>query len=145
MRFLTTWAGRMLCPLYFKEMIMTCNCNLHRATNLTTGGLLTVTNSNNISNFDCFNLVLCLSPNNIITSSPLPYAVTVNGADIPIVDIWGYPVTTDRLCPRKVYRGRYIMGTGITTHITLTNLCCTAVDALAASTTATTTETNNGE
>lgn len=118
---------------------MVCNCSkFHRATNLTTGGLLTVTNPNNISTFDEFDLILCLNPNNVITGAPVPYTVTVNGTAIPVLDIWGYPIRTDRLCPRKLYHGRYIAGTGITTHITLTNVCCTVADALASVTPATT-------
>ena len=125
---------------------MTCNCgSFHRATNLTTGGVLTVTNPNNVANFDEFNLILCLNPNNIITGAPVAYTVTVNGTAVPIRDIWGYPIKTDRLCPRKVYRGRYIAGTDITTHVTLVNVCCTVADALSAVTTVTTTETTDGE
>ena len=126
---------------------MNCNCeSLHRATALTTGGLLTVTNPNNVANFDNFNLVLCLNPNNIITGAPVAYTITINGAAVPIWDIWGYPITTDRLCPRKCYRGKYIVAAGTTTHVTLTNVCCTAADALAAaSVTATTTGGTGGE
>lgn len=43
---------------------MNCNCNLHRATNLTTAGVLTVTNSNNIANLMPFDLVFRLAQNN---------------------------------------------------------------------------------
>ena len=109
---------------------MACNCDIHRGTNLTTAGVLTVTNPNNISNFDDFGLVICLNPNNIITTAPVPYQITVNGTDVPVLDVWGYPIKTDRLCPRKLYRGKYVSGTGITTHITLFNVCCTIKDAL---------------
>lgn len=122
---------------------MYCNCgNLHRATNLTTAGVLTVTNPNNVATFDDFGLILCLNPNNIITGAPVEYTVTVNGTAIPILDIWGYPIKTDKLCPRKVYRGKYIAGTGITTHITLTNVCRTVEDALSS---AVTTVSEDGE
>lgn len=110
---------------------MNCNCDkIHRATNLTTAGLLTVTNPNNVAIFDEFDLVLCLNPDNIITGEPVAYTITVNGEAIPILDIWGYPIRTDKLCPRKRYRGRYISGTGVTTHITLVNVCYTISDAL---------------
>lgn len=123
---------------------MACNCdNLHRATALSTAGLLTVTNPNNVANFDNFNLVLCLNPNNVITGAPVAYTVTVNGVAVPILDIWGFPIRTDRLCPRKLYRGKYITGTGITAHVTLVNVCCTAADALAAATVATTETTGD--
>lgn len=123
---------------------MACNCNLHRGTNLTAEGVLTVTNPNNISNFDDFNLVICLNPNNIITGAPVPYQITVNGEDIPVRDMWGYPIYTNRLCPRKVYRGKYVSGTDITTHITLANVCCTIADALS-STQAAATTTEEGD
>lgn len=82
-----------------------------------------------------------MNPNNIITGAPVAYTVTINGTAVPILDIWGYPIRTDRLCPRKVYRGRYIAGTGITTHVTLTNVDCTIADALATVAPAATTET----
>ena len=123
---------------------MSCNCNLHRGTSLTPEGVLTVTNPNNISNFEDFNLVICLCPNNIITGSPVPYQITINGDDIPVRDIWGYPINTNRLSPRKVYRGKYVSGTGITTHITLVNVCCTIADALESTTAAVTTDETTG-
>lgn len=119
---------------------MTCDCNLHRGTNLTAAGVLTVTSPNNIANFDDFNVVICLNPNNIITTAPVAYQITINGANVPVVDVWGYPIKTDRLCPRKVYRGKYISGTGITTHVTLVNVCCTIADALSNAAAAATTE-----
>ena len=109
---------------------MNCNCgNFHRGTNLTAAGLLTVTNATNVANFDDFGLVLCLNPNNIITGAPVEYTVTINGTAVPILDVWGFPIRTDRLCPRKMYRGKYIVND--TPHVTLTNVCCTIADALA--------------
>ena len=126
-----------------KEFNMNCNCEiLHRGTNLTTAGLLTVTNPNNIANFDDFNLILCLNPNNIITGAPVEYTVTINCVAVPIWDVWGYPIKTDKLCPRKVYRGKYITGTGVTPHITLANVRCTIQDALSNATPAATTTTD---
>ena len=111
---------------------MTCNCcaNLHKSTNLTAAGILSVTNSNNIGNFDPFCLVLTINPDSIITTSPVAYTVTVNDANVPLVDMWGYPVMTDRLRTRKVYRGRYIIADG-EPHITLTNVACGATDVAA--------------
>lgn len=109
---------------------MTCNCNLHKGISLNSDGVLTVTSPNNISNFEDFNLVICLNPNNFITGSPVPYQITINGANVPVWDVWGYPIKTNRLCPRTRYKGKYVSGTGITTHITLANVCCTIADAL---------------
>lgn len=103
---------------------MTCNCcqYLHKTTALSTAGLLTVTNDSNAGNFDPFCLVLTINPNSVITGAPVAYTVTINGTAVPILDIWGYPVMTDRLRTRKVYKGRYI-STG-TAHVTLTNVPC---------------------
>lgn len=121
---------------------MNCNCeNLHKGISLASSGILTVTNPNNISTFDDFDLVICLNPNNIITGAPVPYTVTINGTAVPILDIWGYPIRTDRLCPRKRYHGKYIVGTTAGTHITLVNVCCTIADALANATPTVATET----
>ena len=111
---------------------MTCNCcaNLHKTTGLSTAGLLTVTNPNNIGNFDSFCLLLTINPDSVITTGPVAYTITLNGASVPVVDIWGYPVMTDRLRTRKIYHGRYIV-VGTTPHITLTNVACGATDVSA--------------
>ena len=123
---------------------MTRNCcqYLHKTTALSAAGLLTVTNPNNVGNFDPFCLVLTICPNSVITGSPVAYTVTVNGTAIPVVDMWGYPVMTDRLRTRKVYRGRYIIADG-EPHITLTNVACGATDV--AATIAATSTSTGGE
>ena len=122
---------------------MTCNCcqYLHKTTALTDGGVLTVTNPNNVGNFETFCLVLTICPDSVITGVPVAYTVTVNGTAIPIVDIWGYPVMTDRLRTRKVYKGRYIV-TSTGSHITLTNVACGESDVAA---TIASTSTTGGE
>lgn len=123
---------------------MTCNCcqYLHKTTALSNAGLLTVTNPNNVGNFDPFCLILTICPNSVITGVPVAYTVTVNGTAIPVLDMWGYPVMTDRLKTRKVYRGRYIVS-GADTHITLTNVPCGESDV--APTIVATSTTNGGE
>lgn len=98
---------------------MTCNCNIHKTTALSTAGLLTVTNPNNVGNFDCFKLILTICPNSVITGAAVPYTVTINGTAVPIVDRWGYPITSDRLFTRVCYVGRYIEND--TPHVTLMN------------------------
>ncbi len=119
---------------------MRCNCNCpykHTTTALSTAGLLTVTNPNNVGNFDPFCLVLTINPDSVITGAPVNYTVTVNGAAVPIWDKWGYPITTDRLCTRTCYRGRYIESA--TPHVTLTNvLSNTALTGVATTATETT-------
>ena len=124
---------------------MTCNCceNLHKTTSLTAAGLLSVTNSNNIGNFDTFCLLLTINPNSIITTEPVAYNVTVNDVNVPIIDMWGYPVMSDRLRTRKIYHGKYIIANG-EPHITLTNVPCGATD-VAATIAATSTNESEGD
>lgn len=112
---------------------MTCNCctNLHKTTGLTEAGILSVTNSNNIGNFDTFCLLLTINPDSIITTAPVAYTVTVNDVNVPLVDMWGYPITTDRLHTRKIYNGRYII-VDTEPHITLTNVPCGESDIASA-------------
>lgn len=123
---------------------MNCNCcnYLHKTTALSTAGLLTVTNPNNVGNFDTFCLLLTICPNSVITATPAKYTITINGTNVPIVDKWGYPVMTDRLRTRKVYEGKYIVVDG-EAHLTLDKVPCGATDVaatIAATSTSTTTE-----
>lgn len=124
---------------------MNCNCcdNLHKTTGLTAAGILSVTNSNNIGNFDTFCLLLTINPDSIITTAPVAYTVTVNDSNVPLVDVWGYPVMSDRLRTRKIYHGRYIV-IGSTPHVTLTDVPCGATDVAATVATNTSTE-DDGE
>ena len=108
----------------------------HTTTALSTAGLLTVTNANNVGDFDKFCLVLTICPNSVITSAPVPYTVTINGAAVPIWDKWGYQITTDRLCTRTPYHGRYIESA--TPHITLSNALSNEAESKV------TAEVNNG-
>lgn len=127
---------------------MNCNCcnNLHKTTALSAAGLMTVTNPNNVGNFDKFCLVLTICPNTVVTGTPVPYTVTVNGTNIPVVDRWGYPIQTDRLRTRTLYKGRYITVAG-NSHITLLNVCDdeAAIASAIASTSVAETPTTTGE
>lgn len=125
---------------------MTCNCcqYLHKTTALTAAGILSVTNSNNIGNFDQFCLLLTINPGSIITTAPVAYTVTVNDVNVPLVDIWGYPVMSDRLRTRKVYKGRYIIANG-EPHITLTNVACGATDVAPTVAATSTTDETDGD
>lgn len=103
---------------------MTCNCNcpyIHKTTAISATGLLTVTNATNVGNFDPFCLIMTINPDSVITGAPVEVTVTINGAAVPVLDIWGYPITTDKLgVTRTKYKGRYIDSE--TPHITLTNV-----------------------
>lgn len=103
---------------------MNCNCcsNLHKTTALSTAGLLTVTNPNNVGNFDRFCLLITICPDSVITTTPVAYTVTINGTAVPIIDKWGYPITTDRLKTRTIYKGRFVT-VGADSHVTLLNVC----------------------
>lgn len=119
---------------------MTCNCNLHRATNLTTAGVLTVTNSNNIANLMPFDLVLCLCPNTVITGAPVNYTVSVNGLTVPLLNRVALPVSTDHLMPRKRYHGYYIVPTSGDPYIILVNTPCDLQFAVSSASVAKTTD-----
>lgn len=111
---------------------MTCPF-IHTTTALSATGLLTVTNATNVGNFECFKLILTICPDSVITTAPADYTITINGTAVPIWDKWGYPITTDRLCTRTCYKGRYIESA--TPHLTLINaLSNEAANAVTAST-----------
>ena len=118
---------------------MNCNCcaNLHKTTGLSAAGLLTVTNPNNVGNFDKFCLVLTICPDSVITGVPVAYTVTINGTAVPVIDKWGYPRTSDRLRTRTLYKGRYVT-VGTASHVTLLNVCDDIPTTVAAATASTT-------
>lgn len=101
---------------------MSCNCcpYMHKTTAISATGTLTVTNANNVGNFDRFCLCFTINPSNVITTAPVALSVTLNGAEVPIIDEWGFPVNSDKVCTRKRYYGRYIEST--TPHVTLLNV-----------------------
>lgn len=120
---------------------MTCNnCQyFHRTTALSTTGALTVTNPNNVGNFDKFCMCMSINPDTVITGAPVALTITLNGADVPVIDEWGYPVTTDRIRPRRVYKGRFITVAG-NSHVTFLNVPCIPSSATASVTASTTSE-----
>lgn len=125
---------------------MNCNCeNLHRATNLTTGGLLTVTNSNNIANLMPFDLVLCLNPNAVILGAPVDFTLTVNGATAELKNRLGLPISTDHLQSRKRYKGYYVVPETGTPYVILLNTPCDIAYAMSSASVAVTTTTTTTE
>lgn len=119
---------------------MTCNCNLHRATGLTTAGLLTVTNPNNVANLMPFDLVLCVNPDNVITGAPVNYTITVNGATADLLNRVGLPISTDHLQTRKRYHGYYVVPATGTPYVILVNTPCDLAYAMSSASVAVTTE-----
>lgn len=66
------------------------------------------TNDTNISSLDYFELVLCQSPNTVVTGEPLPFTLTINGSTAQLYNKYHLPVYSNRLCPRKRYEGAYV-------------------------------------
>lgn len=126
---------------------MNCNCNLHRATSMTTGGLLTVTNSNNIANLMPFDLVLCLNPNAVILGAPVDFTLTVNGTTAELKNRLGLPISTDHLQSRKRYKGYYVVPETGTPYVILLNTPCSLEYAMSSASVAatTTTTTTDGD
>lgn len=122
---------------------MTCNCNpdIHKATSLTTAGVLTVTNPNNVANLDPFVLILCVNPDNVITTAPVNYTLTINGATADLLNRFGLPISTDRLCKRKPYHGYYIVPTTGTPYVILLDTPCNIAYALSSASVALNSET----
>ena len=106
---------------------MNCNCcpYMHKTTAISATGTLTVTNDSNVGNFDRFCLCFTINPSSVITTAPVALSVTLNGSEYPIIDEWGYPVTSDKVTTRKRYAGRFIT-TGGSSHVTLLNATCVA-------------------
>ena len=104
---------------------MSCNCcsYMHKTTAISATGTLTVTNANNVGNFDRFCLCFTICPSSVITTAPVALSVQINGGEVPIIDEWGYPVMSDKVTTRKRYFGRYITVNG-DSHVTLLNAPC---------------------
>ena len=105
---------------------MTCNCNpnVHKVISMTSDGVLTVTNPNNISNFDNFILIMCVNPNSVITGAPVNLSITVNGATYALKNRYGLPISSDRLMPRRRYFGNYIVPEGGPAYVILLDTPC---------------------
>lgn len=101
---------------------MSCNTcpYVHRTSAITATGVLTVSNSTNVGNFDPFCLIVTIDPSAVITGAPVATTITINGTAVPLVDIWGYPITTDILQTRCKFQGRYIENA--TPHVTVKNV-----------------------
>lgn len=104
--------------------ICECSPRFHKATTLTAGAdsvEMTITNPNNISSLDDFELVLCTNPDNVVTGAPLPYTITINGtAGVPLRNKYNLPIYTNRLRTRKKYYGSYVVD-GTDTWVILWN------------------------
>lgn len=107
---------------------MNCNCNcnpnVHKVTSMTAAGVLTVTNPNNISNFDPFILIMCVNPNNVITGAPVNLTMVINGATVELHNRYGLPISSDHIKSRCRYFGNYIVPDGGTPYVILLDTPC---------------------
>lgn len=74
-----------------------------------TGVNMTITNNTNIGDLAYFELILTVNPNTVVTGTPLPYTLTINGETANLVNNVGLPIYTNRLNMRKRYYGRYVV------------------------------------
>jgi hypothetical protein len=112
-------------------MFYNCNPNFHVVTALTpdpadtpTSLIMTITNSGNISSLDKFCLVLARNPYNEITGEPVPFQVTVNGTNVPLLNKYSLPIYSNRLNMRKPYVGSYVVPEDGDPYVILWNTPC---------------------
>ena len=89
-----------------------CNCNNnHRVvtvTNNTTSIDLTVTNSTNIGSMERFNLI-CYKPiSALVTGSPIPVTISVNGVTANVKNAYGLPLMSN-VVPLGKTCGTYVL------------------------------------
>lgn len=93
---------------------MSCNCNndYHRVTNVsvtTTNVVLTVTNPNNIGNMETFNLICCKPVSSLVTTSPLPVQIVLNGeTSVDVKNAYGLPLMSN-VVPYGCTKGKFII------------------------------------
>ena len=107
-----------------------CNCNnkihqLETVTTTDTNVALNVTNSNNISSLECFNLVIgnCKSVSDFVPGNPLPVQIIVNGVAVSLLNRYSLPILSNRV-PRRA-KGAYVVPASGTPYVILfTTPCC---------------------
>ena len=98
-----------------------CNCNFHRAVNVTYSGTnvaIEFTNSTDIGSKEPFNIVVCKPVSSLVTGAPVPVVTNINGvANIPLRDRYGLPLMSNKV-PRGKTCGTYIVNdTGETSDV----------------------------
>lgn len=101
-----------------------CNCKndthcLERVAVTTTNVALTVTNSNNISSLECFNLFIsdCKNVSDVVTGKPLPVQIVVNGTAVSLLNKYSLPILSNRV-PRRA-KGAYVVPASGTPYVIL--------------------------
>lgn len=49
-----------------------------------------------------------VNPSTVVTGSPLPFTITINGSTAQLYNKYHLPIYSNRLCPRKRYCGAYV-------------------------------------
>ena len=106
---------------------MTCNCNknkhvLETVTVTETNVILDVTNSNNISSLDNFELSIpCCKSVSDYSGEPLPVQIVVNGVAVNLYNKYSLPILSNRV-PRRS-KGAYVVSSGVGYVILFTTPC----------------------
>lgn len=112
---------------------MTCNCNnnkhcLETVTSNSTNVILTVSNSNNISSLDCFYFATgCKCVSDVVTGTPLPVQITINGTAVALLNKYALPILSNRV-PRRS-RGAYVVPTSGNPYVILFDTPCCKCNA----------------
>ena len=100
------------------------NCNnrniltVQTVTVTDTNVALTTTNSTDRSSLDNFVFKACnQSVENVVTGSPLPVQIVINGTAVSLLNKYSLPVLSNRV-PRRS-RGAYVVPTGGTPYVIL--------------------------
>ena len=105
-----------------------CNCRklcVETITATDTNVVLTTTNSTNISSLECLNFgVPCdKSISDVVTGSPLPVQITINGVAVSLLNKYSLPILSNRV-PKRA-KGYYVVPTTGTPFVILhTTPCC---------------------
>lgn len=95
-----------------------CNCeNIHRVVTVTNTGTtieLTLTDSANIGDMEPFNIICRKPVSALVTGAPIEVTAVVNGAAIPVKNIYGQPLMSN-VVPLGLTCGKYIIDNSGTT------------------------------
>ena len=94
-----------------KEKQKMCNCRkfcVETITTTDTNVVLTASNATNISSLECINFGVPYDKNvsDVVTGSPLPVQITVNGTAVSLFNKYSLPILSNRV-PRRS-RGAYV-------------------------------------
>lgn len=86
-------------------------CNFHRVVTVTNTGTtieLALTDSTNIGNMEPFNIICRKPVSELVTGEPIEVTAVVNGAAIPVRNIYGLPLMSN-VVPLGCTKGKYVI------------------------------------